>query len=242
MVVTHCSYRTHRYSDSGVCQEVRCVCLARGWGEFWVNASVWWAISWLTDGVLNEWWGEWFGWVSWPPWAARLKPTGCRVYRLNNKVLSLHFVPFTPHCCSVFCIFFFSRHVSSISFFVWSSIPCGSILSPFTSHCRLAPLETFHFFDFSFAFLCVVYFSFTSHSLVLSCPPVSPCFPFSGSVSVSVSGFKLLWDTVHSAPPSLSVQILNQTFLSLKSEKKYEMLTSYSCDYTIVKYDFIKYK
>lgn len=82
-------------SASGTChsvsQSVRQVYLVRVWFMLWVTVSVWWVISWLTDSVLNDWWGGWFGRVRLRPWGDKLNPS--LVYRLNIKLaLSLGFV------------------------------------------------------------------------------------------------------------------------------------------------------
>lgn len=84
---------TNQRRASGTCQSGRRVYLERVWGELWVSASVWWAISWLTDGVLNDWWGGWFGWVRRRP--DRLNPSS--VYGLNIKVALAIFFPFIFH-------------------------------------------------------------------------------------------------------------------------------------------------
>lgn len=135
---------TNQRRASGTCQSARRVYVVGVWGELWVNASVWWAISWLTDGVLNDWWGGWFGWVRRRPWADRLNPpppppqfTG-RISKWPSlsfslsALMSFYLLPHVifpssslPLCLfspipSCFCLFFY--HLSPLT-------PCHFLLS-----------------------------------------------------------------------------------------------------------------
>lgn len=118
---------TNQKRTSGTCQSVRRVYLVWVWGERWVSASVWWAISWLTDGVLNDWWGGWFGRVRWRPWADRLNPSS--LYRLNIKV-ALSFIFVTSilqfFLFLLWCrfIFFLTSHFLPLSVFPRPSWLC----------------------------------------------------------------------------------------------------------------------
>lgn len=99
----------------------------------------WRLISWLTDGVLNDWWGGWCGWVHVCPWGD--KPSPSLVYRLNIQLASsLAFVT-SSFLFSSSCFFPFSESFSChIFFLLFASALCDFLFLstfPFNSKSHL---------------------------------------------------------------------------------------------------------
>ncbi len=151
------------------------VCLERLCHELWVSASVRWAISWLTDGVLNDWWGGWFSRVHWRPWADG--PTPSSLYRL--LALSLCFVTSILHLllfCFTVSLASPSRHISFHSVFLFLLVLRASVcfrhlsaLVPFHL-CSCSPLTPFllSLFPLSLYSLCPCFLTLFYSSTIYS--------------------------------------------------------------------------
>lgn len=74
-----------------------------------------WEISWLTDGVLNDWWGGWFGWVRRRPWAVGPNPSSAEYQSSSLSVCQF---------CSLFSTLVSS---SPLSFFLCFSSSFGPL-------------------------------------------------------------------------------------------------------------------
>lgn len=136
--------------------------------SLWVTVSVWWVISWLTDSVLNDWWGgDLVECVCVPEVINRTHPkfTGWISNWPCLWVLSLH--PFS-FLFELFSPFDNLSHVT-----LSQALPLCSLLTFVTVSCQLSPLapchicfaSTWHHLFFFLTLLCCRTFFYIWHLL-----------------------------------------------------------------------------